>query len=94
MAVEPMPDAPSTDASPEATRRLRPVPRQKLADLAYQAIRDSVVAGEYVMGERLVETKIAQELGMSRAPVSSVRAGGRPNADTVPVEATGGREAI
>jgi hypothetical protein len=94
MAVEPMPDAPSTDASPEATRRLRPVPRQKLADLAYQAIRDSVVAGEYVMGERLVETKIAQELGMSRAPVGYARAGRRPGADTVPVEATGGGEAM
>jgi hypothetical protein len=46
------------------------------------------------MGERLVETKIAQELGMSHAPVGSARAGGRPNADTVPVEATGGGEAI
>ena len=48
---------------------MTPVPRQKLADLAYDAIRDSITAGDFAMGERLVETRLASELGMSRAPV-------------------------
>jgi DNA-binding GntR family transcriptional regulator len=55
--------------SPDRPGRLRPVPRQKLADLAYGAIRDSITAGEFAMGERLVETRLAEDLGMSRAPV-------------------------
>lgn len=54
---------------PQGGHRLRPVARQKLADLAYDAIRDSIITGKYAMGERLVETKIASELEMSRAPV-------------------------
>lgn len=54
---------------PRTRRRMTPVPRQKLADLAYDAIRDSITAGDFAMGERLVETRLASELGMSRAPV-------------------------
>lgn len=50
-------------------QRLPRVERRKLADLAYAAIRDSIIAREFAMGERLVETKLAEELGMSRAPV-------------------------
>src|SRR5829696_8382451 len=46
------------DAAPRERGRLAPVPRQKLADLAYDA-----------MGERLVETRLAADLIMSRAPV-------------------------
>lgn len=61
--------SPDTAAVPESGHRLRPVARQKLADLAYEAIRDSIITGKYAMGERLVETKIAGELEMSRAPV-------------------------
>jgi DNA-binding GntR family transcriptional regulator len=61
----------SNDAAepPRERRRMAPVPRQKLADLAYDAIRDSITAGDFAMGERLVETRLATELGMSRAPV-------------------------
>ena len=58
-----------TSSEPAAPSRLAPVPRQKLADLAYDAIRDSITAGEFAMGERLVETRLAEALGMSRAPV-------------------------
>jgi DNA-binding GntR family transcriptional regulator len=54
---------------PRERGRLAPVPRQKLADLAYDAIRDSITAGEFAMGERLVETRLAADLTMSRAPV-------------------------
>ena len=50
-------------------QRLPRVQRRKLADLAYVAIRDSIIGREFAMGERLVETKLAEELGMSRAPV-------------------------
>jgi DNA-binding GntR family transcriptional regulator len=57
------------DAAPRERGRLGPVPRQKLADLAYVAIRDSITAGAFAMGERLVETRLAADLGMSRAPV-------------------------
>lgn len=59
----------SDDGAPRERRRLVPVPRQKLADLAYDAIRDSITAGDFAMGERLVETRLASDLAMSRAPV-------------------------
>jgi DNA-binding GntR family transcriptional regulator len=49
--------------------RLRPVERKRLFDLAYTAIRESIISGEFAMGERLVETELANELQMSRAPV-------------------------
>src|SRR5260221_8801210 len=58
-----------TTASATPAGRLRPVARRKLADLAYDAIHASIVGGGFAMGERLVETKLAAELGMSRAPV-------------------------
>jgi DNA-binding GntR family transcriptional regulator len=57
------------DGAPQDRRRLAPVRRQKLADLAYDAIRDSITAGVFAMGERLVETRLAADLGMSRAPI-------------------------
>jgi DNA-binding GntR family transcriptional regulator len=57
------------DGVPRERRRLAPVRRQKLADLAYDAIRDSIMAGGFAMGERLVETRLAADLGMSRAPI-------------------------
>jgi DNA-binding GntR family transcriptional regulator len=60
----------STTSLPERPApKLSPVNRQKLADLAYEAIRRSIVAGDFPMASRLVETKLAEQLGMSRAPV-------------------------
>jgi DNA-binding GntR family transcriptional regulator len=49
--------------------RLQPVERKRLVDLAHEAIRESIVAGDFSMGDRLVETQLARELGMSRAPI-------------------------
>lgn len=42
---------------------------QSLAELAYRSIRDSIVAHRFGAGERLVEARLAEELGISRAPV-------------------------
>lgn len=41
----------------------------RLGDSAYQALRRSIIDGSLSMGEQLVETHIAEELRMSRAPV-------------------------
>jgi DNA-binding GntR family transcriptional regulator len=57
-------------AAPEPERgRLQPVERKRLVDLAHDAIRESIVAGQFSMGERLVETQLARDLEMSRAPI-------------------------
>jgi DNA-binding GntR family transcriptional regulator len=49
--------------------RLKPVQRDRLADQAHAAIRSAIVKGDFAMGERLVETQLAGDLQMSRAPV-------------------------
>jgi DNA-binding GntR family transcriptional regulator len=51
------------------TGRLKPAQRDRLADQAHDAIRAAIVSGEFAMGERLVETQLAADLQMSRAPV-------------------------
>jgi DNA-binding GntR family transcriptional regulator len=48
---------------------LKPVHRDRLADQAHTAIRAAIVAADFRMGERLVETQLAADLQMSRAPV-------------------------
>ncbi len=40
-----------------------------LRDRAYQALREAIVSGHLAPGERLVEAKLAQEMGISRNPV-------------------------
>ena len=40
-----------------------------LADGAYEAIRGSIIRGDFGPGDRLVETRLAAEMGVSRAPV-------------------------
>jgi DNA-binding GntR family transcriptional regulator len=49
--------------------RLKPVGRDRLADQAHAAIRAAIVKGDFSMGERLVETQLAGDLEMSRAPL-------------------------
>jgi DNA-binding GntR family transcriptional regulator len=49
--------------------RLAPVAPRSLAGLAYDSIRESIIEGRLAPGERLVETQLATELGMSRAPI-------------------------
>jgi DNA-binding GntR family transcriptional regulator len=49
--------------------KLTPLAPQSLGELAYRSIRDSIVSTRFAAGERLVETRLADELGISRAPV-------------------------
>lgn len=49
--------------------RLKPAQRDRLADQAHASIRAAIVKGDFAMGERLVETQLASELQMSRAPI-------------------------
>jgi DNA-binding GntR family transcriptional regulator len=62
--MSPRPPARRPDAA-----RLGPVRHESLVDLAYGSVRASIVSGRIAMGERLVETRLAAELGVSRAPV-------------------------
>ncbi|MFB7506433.1 GntR family transcriptional regulator [Streptomyces broussonetiae] len=48
---------------------LRPVPRTLLRDRAYTAIRDAIVAGEIEPGAVVRDADLAEQLGLSRAPV-------------------------
>lgn len=52
-----------------ARARLKPAERTRLNDHAYNAIRESIIDGTFTMGEHLVETQLAGELQMSRAPI-------------------------
>lgn len=50
-------------------RSLRPLSSESLVELAYSSIRQSILAGDFAPGEHLVESRIATELEISRAPV-------------------------
>ena len=52
-----------------SSRPLKRVTRISVAESAYEAIRDSIIAGQYPPGEQLVEARLAAELGVSRGPV-------------------------
>lgn len=52
-----------------AAKRLTPLAPQSVGELAYRSIRESILTGRFAPGERLVETRLAEELGVSRAPV-------------------------
>ena len=41
----------------------------KIADQAYQTIRDKIISGEYTAGSHLKEARIAEDTGASRTPV-------------------------
>jgi DNA-binding GntR family transcriptional regulator len=56
--------------SPAGASALKPLePRATLAESAADALRERVLAGGFVPGERLVEAAIARQLGISRGPV-------------------------
>src|SRR5437764_2933287 len=50
-------------------RRTEGFGRTSLREQVRDLLLDRIVAGEYPPGSRLVETRIAQELGVSQAPV-------------------------
>ncbi|PAZ13768.1 GntR family transcriptional regulator [Streptomyces sp. SA15] len=48
---------------------IRPVPRTLLRDRAYASIRDAIVSGEIEPGAVVRDADLAEQLGLSRAPV-------------------------
>lgn len=44
-------------------------PKQSLKTLAYESIKDAIVKGDLAPGERLLETEIATQMGISRGPI-------------------------
>ena len=52
--------------------QLRPLPRRPIEDLAVDSLRDFILSGAVPPGTRLVETALAEQLGIARA---TLRAG-------------------
>jgi DNA-binding GntR family transcriptional regulator len=50
-------------------RRLGRLEHGSLSERAYEAIRSSIISGRLEPGERLIEDALAEDLGVSRAPV-------------------------
>ncbi|MFI7102172.1 GntR family transcriptional regulator [Streptomyces sp. NPDC050161] len=48
---------------------LEPVPRRLLRDRAYDALLEAIVSGELSPGQKLSDAQLAEQLGLSRAPV-------------------------
>lgn len=48
---------------------LQSLPYVALSDAALEAIREAIISGKLKPGERILESQIAAELGISRAPV-------------------------
>ena len=48
---------------------LEPAESQSLAQIAYEAIRESIVDGRFKLGQHIVEQQVADELHTSHAPV-------------------------
>jgi adenosylmethionine-8-amino-7-oxononanoate aminotransferase len=59
----------ATSSTARGAARLPRVQRTSVAESAYVAIRASVISGRFKAGERLVEARLAEELGVSRGPV-------------------------
>lgn len=49
--------------------RLERLERGSLSEKTYEAIRGSIISGRLDPGERLIETDLAEDLGVSRAPI-------------------------
>ena len=54
---------------PDRVARLEPLSSPTLAEQTVELIRDRILSGDFVSGERLVETRLATELGISRGPI-------------------------
>lgn len=60
----------SDGSSSGSATNLRPLPHaDTLSDRATELLRESIIAGDFQMGERLVEASIARQLQISRGPV-------------------------
>jgi DNA-binding GntR family transcriptional regulator len=49
--------------------RLEPLSSPTLAEQTVELIRNRILSGDFVSGERLVETRLAADLGISRGPI-------------------------
>jgi DNA-binding GntR family transcriptional regulator len=49
--------------------RLEPLSSPTLAEQTVELIRNRILSGDFVSGERLVETRLATDLGISRGPI-------------------------
>jgi len=58
-----------TDAREGNVHRLRRFSKESFADMAYRSIRESITSGRFDQGERLVEMRLAEDLGVSKAPI-------------------------
>src|SRR5438552_1261534 len=54
---------------PESMARLEPLSSPTLAEQTVELIRNRILSGDFVSGERLVETRLATDLGISRGPI-------------------------
>jgi DNA-binding GntR family transcriptional regulator len=52
--------------------QLRPISASNLRDQVEQRVRDAILDGTFLPGQRLVESTIADQLGVSRAPLREV----------------------
>lgn len=55
-------------ASTENRSLMRLTP-ESLVEMAYSSMRESILSGHFSEGEHIIESKVAEELGISRAPI-------------------------
>jgi DNA-binding GntR family transcriptional regulator len=53
----------------EGVKISKPVKRQVLRDEIRDYLVDAIISGEFEAGERIIETRVAEDLGVSQAPV-------------------------
>src|SRR2546422_10960976 len=53
----------------DGVKTLRPLSSPTLAERAAELIRERILAGDFASGDRLVEARIAEQLGISRGPL-------------------------
>jgi DNA-binding GntR family transcriptional regulator len=59
----------SRTSTNHSTRRLERLEQGSLSERVYDVMRDSIISGRFEPGERLIETELAEDLGVSRAPI-------------------------
>jgi DNA-binding GntR family transcriptional regulator len=59
----------STNLAEAVPARLQPLPRRTIGDDVTDTLRKSIIAGAFAPGDHIAEGTVAQQLGVSRAPV-------------------------
>ncbi len=64
------PETPARTGKEEALLCIRPVEKKKsIAEVVYKTLKDAIVKGDLMPGQRLVEQRLARKLQVGRAPV-------------------------